>query len=76
MFSFTFYRLILVAVLIWAKFYNDVYYGNHFIAYIGGVSLPELNEMEIEALSLLNWKLIIEPEEYALYSSNLRLHFA
>lgn len=70
------YRLILVAILIWAKFYNDIYYGNHFIAYIGGVSLQELNEMELEVLTSLSWKIKIEAEEYALYNSNISLHFA
>ena len=33
------YRLILTAVLVTSKFYNDIFYGNHFVAYVGGVCL-------------------------------------
>lgn len=38
-----FYRLLLTAILICSKFFNDLYYGNNDIAYLGGVSLEELN---------------------------------
>mgnify|MGYP000635959147 CR=1 FL=1 len=51
------YRLILTAALVTSKFYNDVFYGNNFISYAGGVGLTELNILEKEFVRLLDWNL-------------------
>jgi hypothetical protein len=51
----------LTAVLLASKFYNDIFYGNHFIAYIGGVHLKELNMLELEFLRYVNWKIWVDP---------------
>lgn len=69
------YRLILTAVLLASKFFNDVFFGNHFVAYVGGIHLQELNQLEVEFVRLLGWKLWVDPEEYALYLKNLNFHF-
>jgi hypothetical protein len=62
------YRLILSAVLLTSKFYNDVFYGNHFLAFVGGISLPEMNLLEAEFLKLVNWALWVAPEtEFEMY---------
>ena len=62
------YRLILSAVLLTSKFYNDVFYGNHFLAFVGGISLPEMNLLEAEFLKLVNWALWVTPEtEFEMY---------
>jgi hypothetical protein len=65
------YRLILTAVLLTSKFYNDIFYGNHFVAYVGGVSRDELNLLEIEFLKFLDWKLWVDPSEYDNYLKGL-----
>jgi hypothetical protein len=70
------YRLILTAALVTSKFYNDVFYGNHFIAYIGGVSLEELNLLEVAFLKYLDWRLWVEPADYDFYLKGLIQHFA
>jgi hypothetical protein len=67
----TFYRLILSAVLLSSKFYNDIFYGNHFVAYIGGIHLQEINLLESEFLKFLDWKLWVEPQEYDCYLKGL-----
>ncbi len=56
-----YYRLILTAILVTSKFYNDVFYGNHFLAYVGGIQLPEMNVLESQFLDLLDWSLWVEP---------------
>ena len=56
-----FYRLILTAVLLTSKFYNDVFYGNHFVSYVGGVTLEEMNLLEVDFLNFLDWKLWVDP---------------
>ena len=60
-------RLILASVLLTSKFYNDIFYGNHFVAYTGGVHLQEMNLLEVEFLKYLRWKLWIDPQEYDIY---------
>jgi len=58
------YRLILTAILLASKFYNDVFYGNHYVGYIGGVDLKEINILEKEFLRFINWRLWVDPLEY------------
>jgi hypothetical protein len=58
-----------------SKFYNDIFFGNHFVAYIGGVDLKEMNLLEAEFMKFIDWKLWVEPSEYVLYLNNLTLHF-
>ena len=63
-----YYRLILTAVLVTSKFYNDVFYGNHFVAYVGGVCLQELNLLEASFLELVEWRVWVEPvAEFEVY---------
>lgn len=68
--------MILTAALVSAKFYNDVFYGNHFVAYIGGVHLEEMNLLETEFLRFIDWRLWIEPQEYDFYGRGVMQHFA
>ena len=71
------FRLILTAALVTTKFYNDVFYGNHFVAHIGGVSLEELNQLEAAFLEYIDWRLWVEPgTEYEFYLQGLMQHFA
>jgi hypothetical protein len=41
------FRLILTSVLLTSKFNNDIFYGNQFVAYVGGVQLQEINGLEV-----------------------------
>lgn len=63
--------MILIAILLCSKFYNDIFYGNHFVAHIGGVSLEEINQLEKEFITLLNWRLWVDPAEYLIYENNI-----
>lgn len=67
--------MILTASLLTSKFYNDVFYGNHYVAYIGGVSLEEMNLLEAEFLKFVDWRLWVDPSEYDFYSRGLVQHF-
>ena len=63
-----YYRLILTAVLVTSKFYNDVFYGNHFVAFVGGVCLQELILLEATFLELVDWRVWVEPvAEFEVY---------
>ena len=68
------FRLILATVLLTSKFYNDIFFANHHIAYIGGVPTEELNRLEQYYLEVIDWQLFVSPEEYARYDQALIDH--
>lgn len=45
------------------------------MAYVGGISLEEMNLLEIEFLKFLDWKLWVDPTEYDFYLKGLIQHF-
>lgn len=65
------YRLILIAVLITQKFYNDMFYSNNYVAFLGGITCEELNCIEVEFLETLNWECTLEESDYYRYSDTL-----
>ena len=52
--------------------YNDTYYTNQYIAQVGGVNLPNINELERYFMLMIDWSLYISPEEYAFYEQSLQ----
>ena len=42
-----------------AKLIDDECYNNNYWASVGGVSLPHLNELEVELMRLLNFELLV-----------------
>eukprot|EP00287_Rhodomonas_sp_CCMP768_P016019 CAMPEP_0196757728 /NCGR_PEP_ID=MMETSP1091-20130531/103815_1 /TAXON_ID=302021 /ORGANISM="Rhodomonas sp., Strain CCMP768" /LENGTH=387 /DNA_ID=CAMNT_0042106513 /DNA_START=35 /DNA_END=1201 /DNA_ORIENTATION=- len=62
-------RLYLVAVMEAAKFWEDFYYDNNRWAQIGGVTLAEINKLELEFLSLTNFSLQVTTEQYDQFAA-------
>jgi len=61
------HRLALTSLVVALKFQDDAFYTNSYYAKIGGVSLEELNYLEIEFIKSLDWKLTVDPVEYDTY---------
>jgi len=61
------HRLFAVALLVAVKFNEDTYYSNAYYAKVSGLRLQEVNKLEKYFLGLLDWKLIVQPEEYSIY---------
>lgn len=61
------HRLIITAVMLAAKFSDDVYYSNKFYAQVGGVNVAEINMLEVQFLSMLNFQLYVSAIEYESY---------
>ena len=59
------HRLILSAVLLTTKFWEDRFMSNRYFARLGGISLGEMNALEIELLMMLSCDLCIAPEVYS-----------
>jgi hypothetical protein len=58
-------------VLITAKFYNDIFFANHYIAQVGGVTLQNLNELEEFFMQVIDWQLYISTEEFDSFEAVL-----
>lgn len=64
-------RLLLVAVLLANKYLDDLYYSNKHWAKIGGITLQEINALELTVLRLLDWKMNVTREDYLAYLEEL-----
>lgn len=64
---FNCHRLLLVSLVVAAKFHDDDYYANSLYAKIGGVHLQELNRLEGHLIDILGWRLQASPDEYSMY---------
>ncbi|CEP60064.1 Pcl6p LALA0_S01e02212g [Lachancea lanzarotensis] len=70
--SFNIHRLIISAVTVSTKFFSDFFYSNSRYARVGGISLKELNHLELQFLVLCDFELIISVEELQKYGVLLR----
>ena len=57
-----------------AKFYDDSFFNNELYARVGGVSVDELNDLELEFVFLVSFSLVISPEEYQKIHNELFRH--
>uniref|UniRef100_A0A7S3VKY8 Cyclin n=1 Tax=Dunaliella tertiolecta TaxID=3047 RepID=A0A7S3VKY8_DUNTE len=59
----TSHRLLLTAVLLAAKCYEDTVYNNIYFAKVGGITPAELNMLEMEMLKLLDFRLLVDVDD-------------
>lgn len=69
--SLNVHRLLLTSVLVASKILDDVHYNNAFYARVGGVSITELNRLEIELLFLLDFKVTVSSRVFESYCQHL-----
>ncbi|KAG1470545.1 hypothetical protein G6F56_002621 [Rhizopus delemar] len=69
--SFNIHRLIITGIMVASKFFSDVFYTNKLYAKIGGLSVTELNRLEIEFLKLNNFNLTVPISELQRYGDQL-----
>ncbi|KNE58734.1 hypothetical protein AMAG_04288 [Allomyces macrogynus ATCC 38327] len=68
------HRLLITAVMVATKFHSDVFYTNAHYAKVGGVSVAELNQLELEFLFMNEFNLMVPPEELQHYADRLLDH--
>eukprot|EP01110_Echinostelium_bisporum_P008983 TRINITY_DN32048_c0_g1_i1.p1 TRINITY_DN32048_c0_g1~~TRINITY_DN32048_c0_g1_i1.p1 ORF type:complete len:258 (+),score=72.29 TRINITY_DN32048_c0_g1_i1:85-858(+) len=66
--SMNIHRSYLTALMLAAKFFEDQPCDNGYFATVGGVSVPEMNNMELTFLSLIDFRIAITPYEFNLYA--------
>lgn len=56
--------MLIGALVIAAKFWDDTYYSNAIYAKIGGIGLTDMNHLECNLLFVLSFDLMISPKEF------------
>jgi len=69
--SLNIHRIIITAVMVAAKFFDDLFYNNTFYAKLGGVSSSEMNVLEVEFLKMLRFSLFVSEDSYSKYYGEL-----
>lgn len=69
--SLNIHRLLITAVMLAAKFFDDRFYNNEYYARVGGISNKEINVLEIEFLNLVNFNLHVDPILFLKYRQRL-----
>jgi len=70
------HRILITAVCLAAKFYEDFFYPNLFYAQLGGIPLIELNSLEVEFLFGIDFALHVSSDVYAKYEDALFRSYA
>ena len=61
------HRLLIACVVLGSKFCDDHFKKNSFYARVGGFTVEELNEMEVELLRKLDYELFVGKSEYIAF---------
>lgn len=69
--SYNIHRLIIAGITVSTKFFSDFFYSNSRYARVGGISLKEMNHLELQFLVLSDFELIISVEEMERYANLL-----
>eukprot|EP01062_Namystynia_karyoxenos_P080488 TRINITY_DN8688_c0_g1_i1.p1 TRINITY_DN8688_c0_g1~~TRINITY_DN8688_c0_g1_i1.p1 ORF type:complete len:306 (+),score=122.04 TRINITY_DN8688_c0_g1_i1:129-1046(+) len=69
------HRLVVIAVMVAAKMRDDIYYSNKFYSGVAGVSVKEINYLEAEFLSHIDWNLHISHDDYCLYLEEINSRY-
>jgi len=69
--SLNVHRIIITSVMVGAKFFDDQYFNNTHFAKVGGISVKEMNLLEIEFLFMINLHLFVETDVYKAYNERL-----
>jgi len=68
------HRLIVIAVMVAAKFIDDFHYNNATFAKIGGITTDEINDLERDFLIRLRYSLHATTAEFDTYGAALQNH--
>ncbi|KAL5232538.1 hypothetical protein ABZP36_031314 [Zizania latifolia] len=74
--SFNVHRLLITSVLTAVKFVDDICYNNAYFARVGGISLMEMNYLEVDFLFGVAFDLNVTPAAFASYCAVLQSEMA
>ena len=65
----TVHRQLMTSIVVASKFCDDFFETNSFYARVGGISLEEMNSLELEFLARMNFDLVISDTEFVSYEN-------
>jgi hypothetical protein len=71
--EFNVHQLILTSYLFANKMHLDKFYSNAFVAKLGGISVSKLFEFDKAFLEVLDYQLMVTPEDYENARNNLNI---
>ncbi|KAK2957611.1 putative Cyclin [Blattamonas nauphoetae] len=66
------HALLLTSIVITAKYLDDLFYFNTYYAHIGRIDFQELNQMELQFLSLMSYSLGVSPSSCENFYINMQ----
>ncbi|KAG2697120.1 hypothetical protein I3760_07G091000 [Carya illinoinensis] len=69
--SLNVHRLLIISIMLAAKFIDDAFFNNAYYAKVGGVSTAELNRLEMKFLFSIDFRLQVTSETFGRYCSLL-----
>ena len=69
--SFNVYKIIFSSLVIAIKYNEEEYFGNKYLAKVGGLSLNEMNLLELIYLNLIDFNLYVSDEVFQTYYNNI-----
>lgn len=64
-------RLLLTAIVLAAKYNDDEFYKNVYYAKVGGISLEEMNMLENQFSTVLDYNFFVKLEDFNTYLHKL-----
>lgn len=68
---FNIHKLIIASMLVSIKYNEDDYFSNEFYAKVGGIKMAEMNKLEYEFLSLIEFNLFVNEDVFNKYNTYL-----
>lgn len=65
------HRLVFTCLVLAVKYLEDEVHSNGYYARVGGLTIDEMNSLEVKLLSVLDWNLSVSPETYAVYEEGM-----
>jgi hypothetical protein len=65
--KYNIHRLLLTSIMIFNKYHDDIHFSNKYWSRVGGISLKELNKLELHYLEINNFNINTSLDNYNKY---------
>eukprot|EP00602_Paraphysomonas_sp_CaronLab_P004129 CAMPEP_0185024836 /NCGR_PEP_ID=MMETSP1103-20130426/8026_1 /TAXON_ID=36769 /ORGANISM="Paraphysomonas bandaiensis, Strain Caron Lab Isolate" /LENGTH=295 /DNA_ID=CAMNT_0027557901 /DNA_START=71 /DNA_END=955 /DNA_ORIENTATION=+ len=70
--SLNVHRILITSILLSTKVFEDEFYKNAYYAKLGGISTQEINSLELEFLSMVNFNMCVSTDTFKMYQQELQ----
>lgn len=65
------HRLVFTCLVLAVKYLEDEVHSNGYYARVGGLTIDEMNSLELKLLKVLDWDVSVSPETFAVYEEGM-----